>query len=133
MKNLFRDKDKESCVWAWGCFSIGLMIIFWLFGTGCSHNVPAIDVTFWAGDSAHSGISRSQESKTISCTDGLFDDYACLTYRDVQKIYATMLTCKNWGASLASQKEFNQMASKNHEVIDNVIQTSAISSKFIQP
>lgn len=123
---------KDSKIWAWMCFSLGILTIVFIT-SGCSHNVPKIDVSVWAGDSAKNGISRAQEGRTIECTDPSFDAYACLTYTDIQKIYSTILQCQQWGPALASKRDYKRMVNNNREVIQNVIQRSSQSRSESRP
>jgi hypothetical protein len=97
MKNLFSE-NKDSVVWAWLCFVIGMVIIFIIIVglSGCSstpHPTNKMSVMFWAGDSVHEGVSRMQENKTLACADPIFDNYVCLSYGDLQEIYQSMLQC----------------------------------------
>jgi hypothetical protein len=117
-----KDKTLQEFIASLGCLLLGVAILAWVVITsGCSHNVPAIDASFWAGDPLHSGISRSQENKTLSCSDPSFNDYVCLTYGDLKKIYDTILQCKDWGSALASDEERAKMLRVNYEIISNVI------------
>lgn len=117
---------------ALGCFLLGLGIIFFILTlSGCQSNMPPIDVSFWAGDSAKSGITRSQESKTIECSSPEFDTYTCLSYADIQKIYGTLLECKQW-PTLATSKQLKRFVSKNSEVINHVLRDSQESVESVQ-
>lgn len=113
--------DKELA--AFGCFVLGIgLIIFILTIPGCAGtHLPPIDASFWAGDSAKNGISRSQENRTLECKDPSFDNYTCLSYQDIQKIYDTMLECKEW-PTLATHSQIKEFAKRNPEVIQNVLQ-----------
>lgn len=85
-------------------FLFGLGIIFFIMTLpGCASTTPPpIDVQFWAGDSIEEGISRTQEKRFIECKASEFDEYVCLTYDDLKKIYEALLQCEDW--SYASSK-----------------------------
>lgn len=78
-----------------GCLVLGVALIFWSL-TGCKAPMPAIDVEFWAGDASQAGVTRRQEDHTLACADPEFDQYVCLTYKDIQKIFDTLLQCEEW-------------------------------------
>lgn len=123
MGKLFRDRTCDG--FAWGCFFLGVVIFLWVMTTSCSTNIPKIDVTMWAGDSAKAGVTRAQEHKTLACIDPQFDDYVCMSYSDVKRIWSTLLQCKNWGSTkMATQSEINQMIQQNRGVIDHVLETT---------
>lgn len=116
MKTSFEFQEKMA---PWFCLFLGLAIIIGVvcFLPGCaSQNIPPIDVSFWAGDSKLGGITRDQDNLVVACDTPEFDRYTCITYEDVQKIYNTMLECRDW-PRLASVKEKNEMNQKNAEVI----------------
>src|ERR1700689_1859763 len=94
--------QRENSTIAWFLFFFGITIIFYIFGTGCKTNPPAIDVTFWAGDSSKTGVTRAQDNQTLSCGSASFDDYACLTYEDIRKIWDALLLCEKWPAQTVS-------------------------------
>lgn len=79
----------------------------------------------WAGDSAVAGISRSQDQAHISCADPKFEDYACLTYLDIKKIYSSMLQCQQWGPPLASSSDLKRLLQKNKGVIHHALSVSS--------
>ncbi len=62
----------------------------------CSTKPPAIDIELWAGDSATSSIVRKQNSASIECRDVKFDDFVCVSYDDLAKVYSTIQKCKKW-------------------------------------
>jgi hypothetical protein len=64
--------------------------------TNCSHPIPKIDIKIWSGDSETGSIRRSQEGEMILAMDGRFNNYACMTYDDLKKVYETLLQCKKW-------------------------------------
>jgi hypothetical protein len=105
--------------------SLGLgaaIIVYVLTMTGCRTNVPAIDAKFWAGDSAKSGITRAQENRTLACENPEFDEYVCLSYEDLKKIYSTLLQCKDWGnIQLMSSRQAKKYYKKNKQVLDYVL------------
>lgn len=105
--------------------AFGLSIIYVSLNLqGCTKNqMPAVDVSFWAGDSEAVGIVRAQENKVIACAQAEFDQYACLTYADIKKLYAAMLQCKEWGPPIATQNQLLVLQDKNTEVIHNVLKT----------
>lgn len=111
-------KQDEPVLASWGCFLLGMAIIFWVLALpGCKNPIPVIDVSFWAGDSAKDGVSRAQEGKTLACKDPQFDQFVCLTYEDLQKIYDTLLECKDWPKSqLASDRDLRHFKKMNPEV-----------------
>lgn len=109
--------EKETKIAAGLCFWIGIAgIVFVLTLPGCQANMPPIDAQFWGGDSARQGISRSQENRTLECKQPEFDKYVCLTYEDLQKIYDTLLECKQW-PTLATRGQQARFISENPEVI----------------
>lgn len=105
--------------------SLGLSIIYISLNfLGCaSQPMPAVDVKVWAGDSAKAGISRAQEQLTLACIEPDFDEYACLSYQDIKKLYAAMLQCKEWGPPVANKNQMNVLFKKNSEVINHVLST----------
>lgn len=117
---------------AWVCLFLGISLILLVLTQGCKHTIPPIDVSFWSGDSAKDGISRSQENKTLQCNDPAFDQYVCLTYTDLQKIFSTMLECKKWSVATASRSQIKQMILKNPEVMTRAIQRTS-ASQSLQP
>lgn len=105
-------------------FSLGLTIVYIaLHLSGCSYPVPKVDVTFWAGDSAHASIRRSQDEEQIFCSDPKFDEYAALSYQDIKNIYEAMLQCKEWGPPVATQQQLQTELKHNNEVIQRVLST----------
>jgi hypothetical protein len=114
--------DEQKKLAAFGCFVLGFLIVAVILLTpGCaSNNMPPIDVSFWAGNSSVAGVTRAQEGKTLECNDPEFDNYTCLTYADLQKIYHTMLECKQWPL-LAKTKDIKRFVRKNPEVIQHVL------------
>lgn len=114
--------NKKEFIIAISCFTFGFLLVIGLLAfSGCqTPPMPPIDVTFWSGDSSQSGITRSQENVTIQCNNPKFDEYVCLTYSDIQRIYDTMLECKQW-PQLASKKQIKQLAKHNAEVIEHVV------------
>jgi hypothetical protein len=119
------------------CFGTGvLMILYALALPGCKSNMPSIDAKFWAGDSAQAGISRSQDQKTLECKSPEFDQFVCLTYDDLRKIYNTLLKCKQWEAQAkASPEETLAFLESNAEVINHVLHPGKSSSQLesVQP
>jgi hypothetical protein len=95
----------------------GLLLIFIaIYCAGCpGAEMPNIDVSLWAGDSSRSGVTRSQEEKTLSCEDPQMDEFVCLTYEDLKKIYSTMLRCKKWG-EVISEENTQKFIDKNPDV-----------------
>lgn len=72
-------------------------------GTGEIDPMDAADqleIRAFAGDSAKLGITRAQEKKTISCKDTEIDDYICLSYEDLEKIFNQLKRlqqkCRAW-------------------------------------
>lgn len=102
----------------------GIAIILIINLTSCaSQPIPALDVKTWAGDSAHYGITRSQDDETIYCEDPEFDEYACMSYSDIKKIYATLLQCQKWGPPIATRSQLKKMYRENREVITHVLES----------
>lgn len=116
--------DLENAPWKVISFLLGIALLCFLGVTfsGCKHpDMPPVDVTFWAGDSAHEGITRKQDQKTIPASDPSFNDMACLSYLDIRKIYAVLLSCKDWGDQpTMSSQELNHFKKKNSDVIRHV-------------
>lgn len=46
-----------------------------------------VELKAFAGDSSSHGISRAQEKKTIKCDSPEIDEYICLSYEDLKKIF----------------------------------------------
>ncbi len=82
--------------------------------TGCHASIPKISVKFWAGDSKNAGITRAQDHETISCASPDMDSYMCITFVDMQKIFDTMLTCKQWGAPVMTKKDMKEFRRENN-------------------
>lgn len=112
--------DTEEKPWGMVLLLIALAMVSFYF-SGCNAKIPPIDVTIWAGDSAHAGVTRAQEHQTILATDPKFDALACMTYTDIKKIYATLLTCKDWGDQpTMSVSEVKNLLDKNSELVTHV-------------
>lgn len=118
MRFIFQDKMAK---WY---FILGIAIIVWILTLpGCKTPMPAIDVAFWAGDSAKDGVSRAQENKTMACSDPSFDDYTCLSYEDVKKIFALLQECQQWPSTMTLVKAnvlMKRFTKKNPEVVQHV-------------
>jgi hypothetical protein len=114
------DAEEFFSLSMWVC---SFLLLLWLMTLGgcASQPMPKVDVSFWAGDSVNSGISRSQEKKTIACSAPEIDQYACLTYLDIKKIFSAMLQCQKWGGPIATEQDVNNLLSKNHEVIQKAL------------
>lgn len=97
------------------------VLIVCLAGMGCSHPIPKIDIQTWAGDSQKDGISRAQDNQTIECKDPRMDNYVCLSYADLQKIYETFFQCKQWNGALMSHAEERKFYRSNKPVIDKLL------------
>lgn len=102
--------------------SIGLLAVGIAFGlsillSGCKTAMPVIDITTWAGDSQNEAISRKQENKMIQCHEPEFDDFVCIHYSDLNKIYNAMLQCKQWGGPTMSSSELSKFLRKNQDVL----------------
>lgn len=115
-------KSDEPILISWGCFFLGIAIILWVLSlTGCKNQIPAIDVSFWAGNATQGGITRAQEGRSMSCLDPDFDKYVCITYDDIRKVFDTILMCKDWPKSqLASAKDVKRFIKKNSDIIKYV-------------
>jgi len=75
------------------------IVLFCVLVSGCSKpNIPQElkDVKIWAGDSANDGITRKQDNITIKATDPVFDDYAALSYTDLNKIIYYLSMCESY-------------------------------------
>lgn len=107
-------------------FKQGLLLcLIAVYCAGCpGAEMPKIDVSMWAGDSNRAGITRSQEHKSIGCFDEQFDEFVCLTYDDLKKIYGTLLKCQKWGESV-SQENTQKFIDKNPEVHENLFKSKA--------
>lgn len=105
------------------CLIIGILIIATLMTMqGCKTNIPAIDVSFWAGDSSANAIVRAQENRQLKCSSPEFDRYTCITYEDVQKIFDTLLRCKSWANEPVGERlDVNVFTNHNAEVVNHVI------------
>jgi hypothetical protein len=113
--------EEQRLSTAFGCFFLGITIILLILTQGCSSNIPAIDVTLWAGNSTQESISRSQSNQNLLCKDPDFDNYVCMTYSDLQKVYETMLKCKQWNVNTMTPEEEFLLVKKNREVIRHVL------------
>lgn len=71
-----------------------------LMGSNCSQPIPAIDIKIWSGDADKGSIRRAQVGDEILATDPRFNQYSCMTYDDLKKIYDTLLQCKKWRANV---------------------------------
>lgn len=71
-----------------------------LMGSNCSQPIPAIDIKIWSGDAEHGSIRRAQIGEELLATDPRFNQYSCMTYDDLKKIYDTLLQCKKWRSSV---------------------------------
>lgn len=69
--------------------------------------IPKIEAAFWAADSKSGAIVRAEDKKAIACLEPEFDQYTCLTYYDLKKIYATLLKCKKWSTQEIDQAILN--------------------------
>lgn len=98
---------------------IGYITLLLSLMTGCKTEMPKVDIELWAGDSHRAGVTRSQEEKTIACNDEQMDEFVCLSYADLKKIYSTLLKCKKWGTEVSSEntKEFMD---KNPDIHHNL-------------
>lgn len=123
--SFFRDKSSDKI--AWFIFGMGILIILWVFSLpGCKSAMPPVDVSFWAGDSAKEGITRSQESKTIACSDPAMDDYVCLSYEDVKKLFSILLQCQQWPSdiNLVKTKALYRFLAKKNPEVDHALRSS---------
>lgn len=106
---------------------LGVIIFFLCLSLpGCkSPEMPKIDVSFWAGDSANEGIARSQENRTMACSSSDFDDMVCLSYEDVRKIYDLLLQCERWPKSslVMTRRDLHGFVKKNYGVVHHVFTT----------
>lgn len=62
-------------------------------GTGELDPIDAADrleIKAFAGDSASHGITRAQSKTTIKCDSAEIDDYICLSYEDLEKIFSQL-------------------------------------------
>lgn len=69
--------------------------------------LPKLDLSIWAGDSGSQSIKRSKDE--IKSSDPKFDDYACVSYADLKKIFDTIVSCKEWpkGVQMMTAGEAN--------------------------
>lgn len=106
-------------------FKQGLLLsLIAVYCAGCpGTEMPKIDVSLWAGDSHRAGVTRAQEQKTIACQDEQMDEFVCLTYDDLKKIYGTLLKCKKWGESV-SQENTQKFIDHNPEVHQNLFKST---------
>ena len=114
------DKKKEKTERTLGLvyFVFTLMIILITTTGGCPHKVkiPKIEISLWAGDSEREAISRSQESKSISCKDPRIDEFVCLSYDDLKNIYSTFLKCETWNDSDVSEENTKKFLDQNEQI-----------------
>lgn len=117
-----REVGREHALASIFCFLAGVLaIVGALCFTGCkTPNIPAIHAKFWAGDSKNDSITRSQDHDSLLCRDIQFDNYVCLTYEDLKKIYDTMLTCKEWGPPIINEAQTLAFIRSNPEVARHV-------------
>lgn len=71
-----------------------------LMGSNCSQPIPSIDVKIWSGDAERESIRRAQVGEEILASDPRFNNYSCMTYEDLKKVYDTLLQCKRWRNSV---------------------------------
>jgi hypothetical protein len=85
---------KQVC----GVFLLGLVVfvVTMLMGPGCAHPEMRFQVRSWAGDPSKGGVTRSQEERTVSCTDPKFDQFVCMTYDDLKDLYLSLRKCTAW-------------------------------------
>lgn len=100
------------------CFAI---LSLSLSVSSCGHGgggvMPALDIKLYAGSPARGGIERAQDNEVLTCTDPRFNQYACLSYADLRKIYATLQRCESWGSSpMMSARTFYR---QNKDVVRN--------------
>lgn len=95
------------------------MLFITLLMLGCKTQMPKVDVELWAGDSSRSGITRSQEEKTMECRDEQMDEFVCLSYGDLKKIYSTLLMCKKWGTEV-NESNTKDFLDKNPDIHHNL-------------
>jgi len=108
-----------------------LFILVWLFvvlfvvlSVGCAKpNIPEAlkDIKIWAGDSANVGITRKQDNITIKAEDPKFDDYAALSYSDLNKIIYYLSMCQSYPSDIPmlgqSQLKSLMGQNKNDKII----------------
>lgn len=88
-----------------GCL---LILILSLSLASCGHGnpqVPAIDIRLYAGSPEKGGIERAQDKEVISCVEPRFNEFTCLTYSDLRRVYEILLQCRDWdGISMISAR-----------------------------
>lgn len=66
----------------------------------------------------HDGITRAQDNETIACYDPKMDKFVCLSYQDLQAIFAVMLQCKDWGG--VQTRTLQEAMNKYPEIVQKV-------------
>lgn len=117
-----RNEKNETLLPSFFLFLLGIIILAYvLLTTGCKPvTMPSIDVQFWAADSERSSIVLKSEDAEISCASPDFDQYACLTYEDIQKIWDTMLQCKEWNAEPINTAQARRLVRKNSHIVEKL-------------
>lgn len=99
-------------------------IVLLLIGCAAPNtHVPSVDIQLWAGNPLRASIQRAQTGQELACFDPSFNNYVCLSYEDLQKIYATFLRCKDW--SNTQIESIQQAAKRNPDVIQKLNHPSA--------
>lgn len=68
-----------------------LILLPMLLANKCSNE---LDVKIYAGDSKNQSINRAQDNEIIYTNDPRFDNFACLSYEDVEKIAIKLKQCE---------------------------------------
>lgn len=76
---------------------VGLLLLMANQKCDPSGERPRWKAQFWAGFSEHEKIFRAQGDEEVECKDKRFDDFVCVTYDDLEKLEAEVLSrCKKW-------------------------------------
>lgn len=89
--------------------SVSLILLVLL--TACRSAPPKVSVDLWAGDSGatfdrshrgdlnttyRGGITRAQVGESIACDDIRIEEYVCMTYADLKKLFDLIWMCERW-------------------------------------
>lgn len=117
----------------------GVILICFVIGQAeaastCSvtKKIPKIDVAIWAGDSASGSIVRNQDQRAIACREPAFDQYTCMTYDDLKKIYSTLLKCKKW-SDVVDEVAAQGFIQKNEDMHRSMLQVKPRDPGALNP
>ena len=88
---------------SWKRLSILVLSAIPLMGASSCGTPPIITAKQWLGSSEAQGVISSQ-GEVVQCAEPKFDEFACYTLEDVQKILNTYLACcQQWKPACTQQ------------------------------